>query len=86
MLVTCVKATVVFMLVICFFYRDVPARTPNFDPPKLSESIPSLSIEFHVLLSKEEWFWDESAEVYLRFSHHLLGNFWWCYGPMTVIE
>ena len=58
----------------------------NYDPPKLPETVSSLFIEFHVLLSKAEWFWDESAKVYLRFSHHLLGSFRWCYGPMTVAK
>ena len=69
------------------------AKTPTthhtvlkLDPPELPESVSSLFIEFHVLLSKAEWFWDESAKVYLYFSHHLLGNFQCCYGPMTVAK
>ena len=58
----------------------------NFDPPKLLETVPSLDIEFHVLLSKEEWLWDDSAKVYLRFSGSILGDFKWCYGPMAVTK
>ena len=77
------------------FYRGTPATTPTatasgeptFDPPKLPQFTSSLFIEFHVLLSKEEWFWDESAAVYLTFSHHGLGGFGrCCYGPMAVTE
>ena len=58
----------------------------NFNPTQLPESVLSLSIEFHVLISKEEWFWDDSASAYLCFGHHLLGNFQWCYGPMFFVK
>ena len=74
------------------FYRDLPVTTMtvstqlNFNPPKLPESVSSLSVEFHVLLSKVEWFWNDSAKVYLCFGHSHLGNFMSCYGPMTITE
>ena len=67
-------------------FRDAATITlptkPNFNPRKLPQSVSSLSVEFHVLLSKEEWFWDDSAKVYICFDHHLLGGFQCCYGPM----
>ena len=80
---------------LCEFSRDAAATSMtmntevvlSFDPPKLPESKSSLLVEFHVLLSKEQWFWDNSpAKVYLRFSHHLLGGFLCCHGPMDVIR
>ena len=70
------------------FYRNSPVTTStvstelNFCPSKLPETVPSSSVEFHVLLSKEEWFWDDSAKVYISFSHDFLGKFMSCYGPM----
>ena len=56
----------------------------GFDPPKLRE--PATSIEFHVLLSKEEWLWDDTANVYIRFGDHRLGGFDCCHGPMKIHE
>ena len=61
----------------------------KFDPPKFHEKSqePFVLVEFHVLLSKEEWFWDDSSSlVYICFGHDFLGNFTWCYGPMEVVE
>jgi len=60
----------------------------NFNPPKFHEKSgdPYVLVEFHVLLSKEEWLWDNSAKVYIRFGHHILGKFLWCYGPMIILE
>ena len=60
----------------------------NFNPPKFHEKNkdPYVLVEFHVILSKEEWLWDDSAEVYIQFSHQYLGNFRWCYGPMIFAE
>ena len=58
----------------------------NFVPSQLPASVVSLFVEFHVLISKEEWFWDDSASAYLCFEHHLLGNFQWCYGPMALAK
>ena len=54
----------------------------NFDPPKLQE--PAASIDFHVLLSKDEWLWDDTADVYIRFGDHRLGGFNCCHGPMKI--
>ena len=69
-------------------YRDssTPQKSTgiNFDPPKLHE--PAASIEFHVLLSKEEWLWDDTAKVYVRFDDYRLGGFNCCHGPMDIIE
>ena len=53
----------------------------SYDPPKLQG--PSVLIEFHVLLSKEEWLWDDTAKVYIRFGDHRLGGFDCCHGPMN---
>ena len=83
---------VTYNISLCEFSRDSAAASLAtntevfFDPPKLPESTPLLSVEFHVLLSKEEWLWDDSAKVYLRFGHHLLGGFLCCHGPMDVIK
>lgn len=62
------------------------SATLKFDPPKLQDKEPITSIEFHVLLSKEAWFWDDAAEVYIRFSDVRLGGFNCCHGPMHLIE
>lgn len=47
---------------------------------------PVISVEFHVLLSKEEWLWDDTARVYIRFGDHRLGGFDCCHGPMKIVE
>ena len=41
-------------------------------------------IEFHVVLSKEEWCWDSSAKAYICFSDEQLGGFSCGHGPMDV--
>ena len=41
-------------------------------------------IEFHVVLSKAEWFWDSSAKAYICFSDERLGEFSCGHGPMNV--
>lgn len=77
-----------------WIFRTVTFTTPggkrNFklDPPKFHEKRqePYILVEFHVLLSKEEWFWDDSSAVYICFGHSFLGDFTWCYGPMEVVE
>ena len=56
----------------------------SFDPPKLRE--PTISINFHVLLSKEEWLWDDTAKVYIRFGDYRLGGFNCFHGPMKIHE
>jgi len=56
----------------------------NFNPPEIKGA--SVLIEFHVLLSKKEWLWDDSAKVYIRFSEIQLGGFPCCHGPMKVAK
>ena len=67
------------------FCRD--STTPKkscFDPSKLRG--PTTTIEFHVLLSKEEWLWDDTAKVYIRFGDHRLGGFDCSHGPMEIYK
>ena len=47
-------------------------------------TVPSIMIEFHVVLSKEEWFWDNSAKAFICFSDERLGGFSCGHGPMDV--
>ena len=54
----------------------------SFDPPRFTE--PATSIEFHVLLSKKEWLWDDTANVYICFGDYRLGGFDCCHGPMEI--
>ena len=73
---------------ICFYCREgtTPQKTTSisFNPPELRG--PGHLIEFHVLLSKEDWLWDDTAEVYIRFDDYRLGGFNCCHGPMKIIE
>ena len=56
----------------------------NFSPPEIKGG--SVLVEFHVLLSKQQWLWDDSAKVYIRFSDYQLGGFDCCHGPMKIVE
>ena len=56
--------------------------TVSFDPPTFTE--PATSIEFHILLSKGEWLWDDTVNVYIRFGDYRLGGFDCCHGPMEI--
>ena len=76
------------MTIVYSFCRDgtTPKKSSkiNFNPPELQE--PATLIEFHVLLSKEEWLWDDTAKVYIRFGDYRLGGFDCCHGPMDINE
>ena len=52
----------------------------HHEVPKIT--VPSIEIEFHVVLSKEEWLWDSSAKAYICFSDARLGGFFVGHGPM----
>ena len=44
----------------------------------------SIYIEFHCLLSAQQWGFDDSSHVYMRFA--ALQNYDCCYGPMKIIR
>jgi len=43
-----------------------------------------VEIDFFCLLSVEQWKFNESSKVYIRFAANELGTFCSCHGPMKV--
>jgi len=69
----------------CYLCRSEGASDATKIHSKVPKVLsPSINIEFHVVLSKEEWFWDSSAKPYIRFSDLQLGGFSCAHGPMKV--
>jgi len=68
--------------VFCYLCRFEGATKIHFNIPKVLS--PSIYVKFHAVLSKKEWFWDDSAETYICFSDPQLGEFSCAHGPMKV--
>ena len=45
-----------------------------------------LFIEFHCLLLAQQWGFDDSSQIFMRFNAPVLGSFKHCYGPMKRVN
>ena len=68
----------------CLF--SVPKdRSLVLNPPEVTDH-DCVFVEFHCLLSTHQWGFDNSSQVFIRFTAPYLGDFKYCYGPMKKIK
>jgi len=54
-----------------------------YSPPEVIQK-DFVIVEFHCLVSIEQWHLDKSSKVYIRFAAKELGTFGSCHGPMLL--
>ena len=76
----------IYQLYQCFYTYSV-FRDPSlvFNPPE-TKAHDYIIVEFHCLLNVQQWGFNNTSDVFMRFDAPEFGHFKYCYGPMQKIN